>query len=82
MKAELAFNGKDGLAIEMKDYLSRHEVVYESPATHGFDALGRSTIFEKVNDYAAFEQVLQEAQEQVIMLPDGIAGQGYPGNIG
>jgi len=30
-------------------------------------AVGRSTIFEGVNDYAAFEQVLEEAREQVDM---------------
>lgn len=30
-------------------------------------AVGRSTIFEKVDDYAAFEAVLEEAREQVDM---------------
>ena len=30
-------------------------------------AVGRSTIFEKAGDYAAFEQVLEEAREQVEM---------------
>jgi REP element-mobilizing transposase RayT len=30
-------------------------------------AVGRSTIFEKVEDYAAFEAVLEEAREQVDM---------------
>jgi putative transposase len=30
-------------------------------------AVGRSTIFEKVGDYAAFEQVLEEARHQVDM---------------
>ena len=30
-------------------------------------AVGRSTIFEKADDYAAFEAVLEEAREQVDM---------------
>lgn len=30
-------------------------------------AVGRSTIFEKVGDYAALELVLEEAREQVDM---------------
>ena len=30
-------------------------------------AVGRSTIFEKVDDYAAFEAVLEQAREQVDM---------------
>ena len=30
-------------------------------------AVGRSTIFEKVDDYAAFAAVLEEAREQVDM---------------
>jgi REP element-mobilizing transposase RayT len=30
-------------------------------------AVGRSTIFEQVDDYAAFEEVLEEARDQVDM---------------
>jgi putative transposase len=44
-------------------------------------AVGRSTIFEKVEDYAAFEAVLEEAREQVDMpnhwhLAHGTVGTG------
>ena len=45
-----------------------HELQLEGYVYHALNrAVGRSTIVEKVDDYAAFEAVLEEAREQVDM---------------
>ncbi|MCX6985600.1 MAG: hypothetical protein NT118_12760, partial [Lentisphaerae bacterium] len=39
MSGKIAFNGRDGLDMDRRKYMSKHDIVYESPSYYGFDGM-------------------------------------------